>query len=66
MQLEEITLIKKKKYKKDSTLPTVKKGSITGIPPIQANNAQLDIKIQKKILCAGLNKPLRTIAFFII
>jgi hypothetical protein len=57
---------KKKKYKKDNNLPTVKYGSITGIPPIQHNKQQLNKNIQKNILCAGLNTPLRTIAFFII
>jgi hypothetical protein len=36
------------------------------MPPIQANKQQLNINIQKNILCIGLKAPLRIIAFFII
>lgn len=54
------------KYNTDKIRPTVRYGSMTGIPPIHANNTQITTNIQKKNLWQGLNDPLLIILFFII
>lgn len=47
-----------KKYKKDSSCPNPKKGSITGKLPIQLNIPQLTTNIQNHDACHGLKTEL--------